>query len=260
MARNQEKHHGKLNRLWLQKEREEGRIKDAHKARPSLSSLNTASAVKKWIPTIKNEIEYYLQQSQLPHYPERKISEFQQHIEELGEEYKRHIRKLRSLDPSCKHHPWTPRAYTKRRREDIGPPCAAKRLCTSEPRDLTASSRDGTPASVRPQGHLPSGPAVRSGPDLPDQDQPLSFDATRMALKLAGSRTAPAGLHSDGVTRALLSGLPNLHSSPWGQATEARGPAGARDGASGSPDPSPVPQRATQGLGLCCYSSSDEDT
>lgn len=112
----------------------------------SQPALNSASSVKKWIPSIKNEIEYYLQvselliqrwflrtlnsrpkvercllwsfpsqQSQLSHYPERKIAQFQLHIETLEREYKSFIAKLRVLDPSCKHKPWTPRAYCKRR-------------------------------------------------------------------------------------------------------------------------------------------------
>lgn len=121
------------------------------------STLNSASSVKKWIPSIKNEIEYYLQvsqmslwilvgtflasngletwpsasicwhqlflfpcqQSQLTHYPERKIAEFQLHIDALEKEYKRFIAKLRVLDPSCKHKPWTPRAYSKRRADTL---------------------------------------------------------------------------------------------------------------------------------------------
>ena len=55
------------------------------------------------------------QQSQLIHYPERKIAEFQFCIKELENEYKRFIVKLRALDPTCKHKPWTPRAYSRRR-------------------------------------------------------------------------------------------------------------------------------------------------
>ncbi len=39
-----------------------------------------------------------LQQSQLSHYPERKIDDFRQHIEKLETEYKRFLKKLRSLD------------------------------------------------------------------------------------------------------------------------------------------------------------------
>jgi len=109
------------------------------------STLNSAASLKKWIPSIKNEIEYYLQvrlspldfteivsvesyyskmsvfglfplqQSQLSHYPERKIAEFQLHMEALEREYKRFIAKLRAVDPGCKHKPWTPRAYCRRR-------------------------------------------------------------------------------------------------------------------------------------------------
>lgn len=70
-------------------------------------------------------LSFPFQQSQLSHYPERKIAEFQQHIEALEKEYKSFIAKLRVLDPSCKHKPWTPRAYCKRKAEtqespDIG--------------------------------------------------------------------------------------------------------------------------------------------
>ncbi|KAG7487721.1 hypothetical protein MATL_G00026390 [Megalops atlanticus] len=275
MARNEEKHLGKLNRLWLQKEREEGRIKDVHEARPRLSSLNTAAAVKKWIPSIKNEIEYYLQQSQLSHYPERKIAEFQQHIEELGEEYKRYIRKLRFLDPSCRHHPWTPRAYAKKRREDDSPQCAgqtAKRLSAADHTGPTSqlstecdgvSGRSGTEdpaASERLESSLPPAASSFSAPDLPEQDQPLSFDATRMAVKLAGSRAAPRGLPTDSMARVLLSGLPNLHSSPLAKTLAAQGGAGAGKGTTQPSDPSPAPQSTGNVLGLDCYSSSDEDT
>lgn len=55
------------------------------------------------------------QQSQLAHYPERKIEEFQLKMEALEREYKRFVTKLRVLDPTCKHKPWTLRAYCKRR-------------------------------------------------------------------------------------------------------------------------------------------------
>ncbi|XP_024134834.1 tumor necrosis factor ligand superfamily member 6 isoform X1 [Oryzias melastigma] len=125
MARNEEKQQGRLNRLWLQKERQEGRLKDVHERRPKLSSLNSASSVKKWIPSINNEIEYLLQQSQLTHYPERKIEEFQLRIEALQKEHKSFIAKLRSLDPSCKQKPWTLRAYTKRRADTRTSPSTA---------------------------------------------------------------------------------------------------------------------------------------
>ncbi|XP_008305459.1 uncharacterized protein LOC103376744 isoform X2 [Cynoglossus semilaevis] len=136
MARNEEKQQGRLNRLWLQKEREEGRIRDVQEQRPKLSTLTSAASVKKWIPSIKNDIEYYLQQSQLSHYPERKIAEFQQNIEALEKEYKKFITKLRVFDPSCKHKPWTARPYSKRRTETVGsekPDMAGRIECYLEP-------------------------------------------------------------------------------------------------------------------------------
>lgn len=71
-----------------------------------------------------------VQQSQLTHYPERKIEEFQLRIEALQQEYKRFITKLRSLDPSCKQKPWTPRAYTKRRADMQNSPRAGQWLIT----------------------------------------------------------------------------------------------------------------------------------
>lgn len=63
----------------------------------------------------------FCQQSQLTHYPERKIAEFQLQIEALEKEYKRFVAKLRVLDPSCKHRPWTPRSYSKRRADTQDP-------------------------------------------------------------------------------------------------------------------------------------------
>ncbi|XP_069498179.1 uncharacterized protein [Ambystoma mexicanum] len=118
MARNQEKQLGRLNRLWLEKERQDGHLKDLHVTRPRLSTLNSATEVKKWIPSIKKEIEYYLEQSQLSHYSERKIQEFEEHIEELRKDYQSHLWKLRRLDPSCKEHPWKLRGYTRKRQAD----------------------------------------------------------------------------------------------------------------------------------------------
>ncbi|KAJ1170447.1 hypothetical protein NDU88_002324 [Pleurodeles waltl] len=118
MARNQEKQLGRLNRLWLEKERQDGHLKDTHRNRPKLSTLNSATEVKKWIPSIKKEIEYFLEQSQLPHYSERKIEEFEEHIEKLRKDYQSHLWKLRRLDPSSKEHPWKPRGYTRKRPTD----------------------------------------------------------------------------------------------------------------------------------------------
>lgn len=278
--------------------------------RPKLSTLNSASSVKKWIPSIKSEIEYYLQQSQLSHYPERKIAEFQLCIQDLEKEYKRFITKLRAIDPSCKHKPWTPRAYTKRRLdaqdcpstvtkqhrfESLDPSCP---LSGSESdwanektgSDKTAYEKHGHfgQSNTQPNAGLaPTKPSLASSDHVNvDQDQPLTFDHTRLAVALAGSRgpvVHPDSSHTHSLTRVLFSRLPNLHSSLLGRAIEAqsRDPswAGEKRIGEGSttgmrPDSeskdttertvtsnSTVTTQEKLGhvLGLGCYSSSDEE-
>lgn len=239
MARNEEKQQGRLNRLWLQKEREEGRLKDVQERRPKLSTLNSTSSVKKWIPSIKKEIEYYLQQSQLSHYPERKIAEFQMHIEALEREYKSFITKLRVLDPSCKQKPWTPRAYCKRRADTQDPPSMGQCVKAKTPRpceshesssqaegesDL-AGSWTGCHKTSETQGH-PSHSVTRLQPPIPtypvsetsqavcaDQDQPLAFDHTRLAVAAAafrGPSVQRGPSQAQSLARVLQSGLPNI--------------------------------------------------
>lgn len=256
MARNEEKQQGKLNRLWLQKEREEGRLKDVHERRPKLSTLNSASSVKKWIPSIKNEIEYYLQQSQLFHYPERKIAEFQLHMEALEREYKRFITKLRILDPACKHKPWTPRAYCKRRADTQDSPSIVKhpRPCESHggssqlsggENDLTSNchktsaparrgpfSRFQTPVPTNPNSETSE--AVCADQDQ-DQDQPLSFDHMRLAVAAAAFRGPPVqqgSSQTQSLARVLQSGLPNLVNASLRQtlSTQSRDDDGATVG------------------------------
>lgn len=309
MARNEEKQQGKLNRLWLQKEREEGRIK-VQERRPKLSTLNSASSVKKWIPSIKSEIEYYLQQSQLSHYPERKIAEFQLCIQGLEKEYKRFITKLRAIDPTCKHKPWTPRAYTKRRldAQDCPSPVAKQhrfesrdpscplRVSESEwanektGSDETTCERHGhfSQSNTQPDAGLaPIKLSLASSDHVNvDQDQPLTFDHTRLAVAVAGSRgplVHPDSSHTHSLTRVLFSRLPNLHSSPLGRTLEAQSRdnswAGEKriwDGSTTGPRPDSESKDTTQRtvtssstvttqekmghvLGLGCYSSSDEE-
>ncbi|XP_070817221.1 uncharacterized protein [Chaetodon trifascialis] len=311
MARNEEKQQGKLNRLWLQKEREEGRLKDVNERRPKLSTLNTASSVKKWIPSIKNEIEYYLQQSQLSHYPERKIAEFQLHIEALEKEYKSFISKLRVLDPSCKHKPWTPRAYCKRRADTQDSLSVAKNPRPCESRDGSSQRSGGqsdlacnwtgchkTPVRQRPLSHsetrfqapVPSNPMSDTSEAVcAVQDQPLSFDHTRLAVASAAFR-GPSGQRGSSQTqslaRVLQSGLPNLvnasfrqtfsahsrvtksddgttMSSILGQKSDVQDPKSdceAAERTSGkSSSTGMTEERTGHVLGLDCYSSSDEE-
>lgn len=261
MARNEEKQLGKLNRLWLQKEREEGRIKDVHVSRPKLATLNSVAAVKKWIPSIKKEIEYYLQQSQLSHYPERKIDEFHQHIEDLQREYKRYLKKLRSLDPTCKHTPWEPRSYTKKRQEPINNENSCKRTCINGPSTVSRAEEDVTgdtnPEAGGTQKALTTSPStlITTQPsDPPDQDLPLCFDQTRLGIAVASSRVPLPGQQQDTgrLTRVLLTGLPNLHSLPLAQTAAAEKTHQSSDAESA--------QRKTEHvLGLGCYSSSSDE-
>ncbi|XP_020774562.1 uncharacterized protein si:dkey-86e18.1 [Boleophthalmus pectinirostris] len=286
MARNEEKQQGRLNRLWLQKEREEGRLKDARETRPKLYTLNTATAVKKWIPSIKNEIEYNLQQSQLTHYPERKIAEFHLKIEALEKEYKSFITKLRVLDPSCKHQPWTPRAYCKRRADLQDSHCTVKKphatfiegcgeingdnnrgtSCTGHLKTFTAEALLNT-SETRTIDQAP--PNL----DSSDQDLPLSFDQSRLAVAVASFRGPSAALElteTNNLARVLQASLPNLGNSA-GTSSKHQNLTDKnqrlKESTTSDECRYPVcvkarPTCATQGgylLGLDCYSSSDEE-
>ncbi|XP_063283302.1 uncharacterized protein LOC134568586 isoform X1 [Pelobates fuscus] len=230
MARNEEKQLGKLNRLWLQKEREEGRIRDVNHSRPRLSALNTASNVKKWIPSIKSEINYYLEQSQLSHYSERKIQEFQDKIETLRKEYQSFLWKLRKLDPSCKEHPWKLRGYSRKRAADgklpswleSGEHTGAKLLCTpilNQSTNKAQSDSEETPSDgERKPLTVESAMLV-----LADQDKPLVFNSEkshpkhiwlRSSYNAGGSETKPMRdilLSKDPAPRGELS-APSLES------------------------------------------------
>ncbi|RVE73971.1 hypothetical protein OJAV_G00036730 [Oryzias javanicus] len=304
MARNEEKQQGRLNRLWLQKERQEGRLKDVHERRPKLSSLNSASAVKKWIPSINNEIEYLLQQSQLTHYPERKIEEFQLRIEALQKEYKSFIVKLRSLDPSCKQKPWTLRAYTKRRADTQTSPSTGKlaRLC--EPCDAlkpqrhdgnkpfssfsSAKGSHGFSESRSQTQDLTSSVSQTSEVISSVQDQPLTFDCTRLAVAAAafrGPATQLSSSQTNNLAQLLQSSLPNLSntseqnfslnsrnkedtqstkqnsvlgpSTTWNKKLDDEGAKRKLEKVSSCTNT--AEQSSGHVLGLDCYSSSDED-
>ncbi|XP_029939883.1 uncharacterized protein LOC115382308 [Salarias fasciatus] len=301
MARNEEKQQGRLNRLWLQKEREEGRLKDVHEKRPRLSSLNSASSVKKWIPSIKKDIEYYLQQSQLSHYPERKIAEFHLQIETLEKEYKSFVSKLRVLDPSCKHKPWTPRAYCKRRadpqdslKDEKIPRCtesgdgsssqqsgSESDFTSSRFRSLQSSLAEGPPTFSHTQSEAPL--SSETSPRVcADQDQPLSFDQTRLAVAAAafrGPSVQTISSQTQKLARLLQSGLPNLSNSQSRQTLQERDaknsevsaqrPAAGHNTSHNSKDTERISgklssngiaeERTGHVLGLDCYSSSDED-
>ncbi|KAJ1525402.1 hypothetical protein ONE63_010217 [Megalurothrips usitatus] len=112
MARNYEKNFGKLNRLWLEK----GTV--SKEKRPKLSCLKTTKEISYWIPSIKQELDCFLKQTEVPCYTETKIGECRKHIMSLEAEYKAFVRKLHQLDSSLKATPWTPRPYEKRDKGD----------------------------------------------------------------------------------------------------------------------------------------------
>ncbi|XP_077390494.1 uncharacterized protein LOC144027084 [Festucalex cinctus] len=246
MARNEEKQQGRLNRLWLQKEREEGRLKDVQERRPKLCTLNSASSIKKWIPSIKKDMEYYLQQSQLAHYPERKIAEFQLKMEALEREYKHFVTKLRVLDPTCKHKPWTPRAYCKRRAD------------MQESTSIVKKSKSSSAAFSHSESTLPPSnptPEVASK----DQDQPLTFDRTRLAMVTAAFRGASdhqSVSQTQNLARILQRSLPNLGN----MASEVSSVVGEKEAVQESDKRTDGKSSLGHVLGLDCYSSSGEES
>ncbi|RDD38006.1 hypothetical protein TrispH2_010625 [Trichoplax sp. H2] len=120
MARNKEKQFSKLNRFLLAKQIEDDEAQGERlisKQRPPLRTLKTAEDVKKWIPSIKRELDYYLQQiSGVRNYPEVKIKEFREKVDNLEIEHKRFIKKVYQLEPQTIDEPWKPRAYRSKKR------------------------------------------------------------------------------------------------------------------------------------------------
>ncbi|XP_050402159.1 uncharacterized protein LOC126818666 isoform X2 [Patella vulgata] len=113
MARNEEKQLARLNRFYLQQQKDEQLKKKP--PRPKLNDLYSADEVKKWLPSIKEDINYYLAQSSVPCYPQKQIEEFNRRIDKLQGEYRAFLRKLRFLDPDIKSTPWTNRPYSSKR-------------------------------------------------------------------------------------------------------------------------------------------------
>ncbi|KFM65886.1 hypothetical protein X975_18859, partial [Stegodyphus mimosarum] len=117
MARNEEKHFGRLNRLLLIKEKEE--YEKAHPKRPRLEVLETAEEVQKWLPSIKEDIDFYLKKSQVTCYSDQQVEECRLKVVKLEKEFKAFVRKLKQLTPGTLHSiPWTNRPY-KRKKTDV---------------------------------------------------------------------------------------------------------------------------------------------
>ncbi|KAJ7357764.1 hypothetical protein OS493_023239 [Desmophyllum pertusum] len=133
MARNSEKKLIGLNRLWLEKQQKEEL--ERRPKRPHLRSINSAAEVKRWIPGIKREMDYYLDQisgARQHRYPDMKIKEFENKVEELENEYKRFVKRVYELDPSTTGIPWQPRGYVSKRKntERWQTEMKPKKICT----------------------------------------------------------------------------------------------------------------------------------
>ncbi|XP_013392754.1 uncharacterized protein LOC106160643 [Lingula anatina] len=116
MARNEEKQFGRLNRLILQKEKEEQLKKNP--PRPRLDTLNAPEEIKKWIPSLQKDIDFNLKQSQVPCYPESKIQEYKDNVNKYERLYKAFLKKLKTLDPTASEGdaPWNDRPYSGKKR------------------------------------------------------------------------------------------------------------------------------------------------
>ncbi|OCT84862.1 hypothetical protein XELAEV_18023021mg [Xenopus laevis] len=236
----------------------EGHIKDITSNRPRLSALHNASDVKKWIPSIKNEIEYYLEQSQLTHYSDRKIIEFQERIETLRKEYQSYLWKLRKLDPSCKDHPWKLRGYKRKRTEEEKVPSwvesgGAKLLSTPILNDTEQESYPDSeeeiliPEKTDNEAAKPDSPNI----SLDVQDKPLIFDSKKSLPKHLWLRStySLSTCGTNQIKDILLSNdavLKGNSSTATIHEKHAQGPVsgGNMNGI----------------LGLDCYSSSEDDS
>lgn len=137
---------------------------------------------------------------------------------------------------------------------------AAKRLCTPGPGAQASHQENSSTATTNMQDTRDSlQPGPTRSAELPDQDLPLSFDHSRLAIAVAGSRGASSGQHSETNTLAhvLRNSLPNLHSSALAQVPETP----ERNLAKPSPCTEQNEAKTEHVLGLGCYSSSsDEET
>lgn len=167
------------------------------------------------------EFFWSFQQSQLPHYPERKINEFQLHIESLEREYKSYISKLRVLDPTCKHTPWVPRAYCKRRAD---PQDGLRTLKHPRPDDTKEVATKGPSDSDRVV-FSDTKPVSESVSEVQNQDLPLNFDPVKLSVCVAALRrpqSQQASSHSYSMTQVLQAGLPNLNNSSTSSSVQAK--------------------------------------
>ncbi|GFN81388.1 heparan sulfate glucosamine 3-o-sulfotransferase 1-like [Plakobranchus ocellatus] len=170
MARNEEKQLARLNRFYLQQNREEELKK--RPPRPRLETLLTLDDVKKWIPSILKDIEFYIKQMEVSCYPKKTIEEFERRINQLRGEYKAFVRKAHELEPDLTATPWSDRPYSSKR----------PKLNKDEPNAVVETeSPVVTTISAKSQGHeiLPSHFVPISTPLLQQQSSYQQFYGCR---------------------------------------------------------------------------------
>ncbi|XP_073499832.1 uncharacterized protein [Phyllobates terribilis] len=260
MARNEEKQQGRLNRMWLQKEKAEGRVRDVTGKRPRLAALHTAAEIRRWIPSIKSDMEYYLEQSQLIHYSDRKIAEFQEKLEALKKEYQSHLWKLRRLDPSCKEHPWKLRGYTRKRTVNGKVPSWVKTGAGERPGDALLSTVlsdniDEGLSNPEEDDESSTEEQEATGLDLTNinpqgQDEPLQFSNVNSHPKDVWRRSS----YSTGSDAAN-----KLKDILLSKQREPKGNSAAGKSMVNRTEEQPAGGKSNGILGLDCYSSSEDD-
>lgn len=179
MARNEEKHFGRLNRLLLQKEREE--YLEHHPKRPRLDSLQTPEEIIQWIPSIKADMNFYLKQSQVTCYCDQKVLELREKVNQFEKEYKAFLRRARQLSPKgLDAIPWTPRSY---KSTDEDSPVTVK----GEKKEFAPIH---TPVLELSSSSSPEGCQSHHLETLPLNDQPLQFNFSETLADIDNNATS----------------------------------------------------------------------
>ncbi|RUS72889.1 hypothetical protein EGW08_019349, partial [Elysia chlorotica] len=192
-ARNEEKQLARLNRFYLQQQKEDELKK--RPPRPRLEVLSTLDDVKKWIPSILKDIEFYVNQMEVSCYPKKTIEEFERRISQLRGEYKAFVGKAHQLEPDLGATPWSDRPYSSKKqklsKDKAIAEAGAESLTTTETASCDISVKDtnfvplSTPLLLQaksfPEFHGCRKPEYHVLPEtsMVNQDQPLDFSFTR---------------------------------------------------------------------------------
>ncbi|XP_046400298.1 uncharacterized protein LOC124166694 [Ischnura elegans] len=174
MARNYEKNFGQLNRWWLSQNTPVGK----QQRRPRLADLNTVEEIRKWLPSVKEEINFCLMQSQVPCYTDRKVTEYHKQVLKLEVEYKRMLKKAKCLDSKAVLCDRTVRPYKKTRMENKGEP--SKSVIVLPVLDLSENQPESPIAEEE----------IRESAS-PNSDLPLKFEPITSHVNVVESNKKP---------------------------------------------------------------------